>query len=72
MNIHEALSHLFEAEGNKVAIVEDERVRDATVFSAPLPGCPELFLWVKYDDTPHPVPFTMCASMMVANYIQVS
>ena len=72
MNIHEAIDHLMEKEGNAAAVFFGEDDAGMQVFSGSLPASNSVMLWVKHDDMQHPVPFSINSDLMTATFFQVS
>ena len=72
MNIHEAIDHLMEKDGNAVAVFFCGEDADMRVFSGSLPSSNSVMLWVKHDEMQHPVPFSINSDLMTATFIQVS
>ena len=71
MNIHEAIDHLVEKEGNAVAVFFGDEDAGMRVFSGSLPSSKSISLWVKYDEMQYPVPFSINGDLMAATFIQV-
>lgn len=72
MNIHEAIDHLMEKEGNAVAVFFGDEDAGVRVLSGSLPSSNWVMLWVKHDDIQQPVPFSISSDLMTATFIQVS
>jgi len=72
MNIHEAIDHLMEKEGNAAAVFFGEDDAGMQVFSGSLPASNSVMLWVKHDDMQHPVPFSINSDLMSATFFLVS
>ena len=72
MNIHEAIDYLMEKESNAVAVFFGDEDAEMRVFSGSLPASNSVMLWVKPNETQHPVPFSINSDLMTATYIQVS
>ena len=72
MNIHEAIDHLMEKDGNAVAVFFGDDDAGMQVFSGSLPSSNSVMLWVKHDEMQHPVPFSINTDLMAATFIQVS
>ena len=72
MNIHEAIDHLMEKEGNAAAVFFGDEDAGMRVFSGSLPASNSVMLWVKHDEMQHPVPFSINSDLMSATFIQVS
>ena len=72
MNIHEAIDHLMEKDGNAVAVFFGDDDAGMQVFSGSLPASNSVMLWVKHDEMQHPVPFSINSDLMSATFIQVS
>ena len=72
MNIHEAIDHLMEKEGNAAAVFFGDEDAGMRVFSGSLPSSNSVMLWVKHKEMPHPVPFSISSDIMAATFIQVS
>lgn len=72
MNLHEAIDHLMDREGNAVAVFFGDEDAAMRVFSGSLPSSGSVMLWVKHDEMQHPVPFSINSDLMSATFIQVS
>lgn len=72
MNIHEAIDHLMEKEGNAAAVFFGEDDAGMQVFSGSLPASNSVMLWVKHGEMQHPVPFSINSDLMSATFFQVS
>ena len=72
MNIHEAIDHLMEKEGNAAAVFFGDEDAGMRVFSGSLPASNSILLWVKHKEMQYPVTFSINSDLMTATFIQVS